>query len=301
VNSLKKRGLRLKRLTISLQRKTLLIFVFLLPVQTKRTKGRFTDRQREILLFAWNRGYLCDNTNYGSLSVITALTRKQISNWARARIHNSGKEHLPQKNDAPLETIFKELRENFPSWQPNLITEHSLEGARQYFRQEDEQNIQGRTTALRTMFPAPDLYSSSFAGDLLFSGSNVIPQTIENVVRFELCSRNMRKSFEQCTPKIEINPYVLQIALKGINLLSDQKIESLSVLSGFSIHNIREYLINKGWRAIPTARGLQYMRSSSAAGSSNRFVSLINEETPCPCMNSRAEDDKSKVFNLEIS
>jgi len=75
----------------------------------KRSKARFLPEQRKTLFLAWERGFLCDNKNYGSLSEITGLTRKQISNWARTQINKCNEADHPQKNCAPLRTIFREL------------------------------------------------------------------------------------------------------------------------------------------------------------------------------------------------
>jgi len=75
------------------------------------TKVRFTSQQRKVLIIAWEKGFLCDRKNYAEMSEITGLTRKQISNWARARVNRSRKGNLPQKNNAPLSTIFKQLAE----------------------------------------------------------------------------------------------------------------------------------------------------------------------------------------------
>jgi len=78
-------------------------------LKRKRSKARFSPEERKTLFLAWERGFLCDNKNYRLLSEITGLTRKQISNWARTQIKKCNKADLPQKNFAPLRTIFKEL------------------------------------------------------------------------------------------------------------------------------------------------------------------------------------------------
>jgi len=75
----------------------------------KRSKARFLPEQRKTLFLAWERGFLRDHKNYRLLSEITGLTRKQISNWARTQINKSKEGDLPQKNIAPLKSIFKEL------------------------------------------------------------------------------------------------------------------------------------------------------------------------------------------------
>jgi len=75
----------------------------------KMSKARFLPEQRKSLFLAWERGFLCDHKHYGQLSEITGLTRKQISNWARTQINKSEVAAIPQKNVAPLCTIFKEL------------------------------------------------------------------------------------------------------------------------------------------------------------------------------------------------
>ena len=73
------------------------------------TKARFTQQQKNVLFLAFEKGFLCDNKNYTSLSEITGLTKKQISNWSRSQIRKRKEEELPKKNFSSLTTIFKEL------------------------------------------------------------------------------------------------------------------------------------------------------------------------------------------------
>jgi len=49
-------------------------------INRKKARMRFTENQRKVLSLSWERGYLCDNEHYGSISEVTGLTRKQISN-----------------------------------------------------------------------------------------------------------------------------------------------------------------------------------------------------------------------------
>lgn len=64
----------------------------------------FTTEQRETLDIAWERGYLSTKEHYGLLARITGLTRKQISNFARAQIRKAGSAPLPSVEKKPNES-----------------------------------------------------------------------------------------------------------------------------------------------------------------------------------------------------
>jgi len=70
---------------------------------------RYPEKQRELLLKAWNRGYLSDTKSYGMVSEVTGLSRKQVSNWARYQIKKLGNKPRPRKSNIPLSSIFKNL------------------------------------------------------------------------------------------------------------------------------------------------------------------------------------------------
>jgi len=82
------------------------------PEKRRRTNVKnsgFTAQQRKVLYYAFENGYLSNNTHYGPLSEITGLTRKQISNWARKKIKKSAKVEQPKESPLPLDIISEQL------------------------------------------------------------------------------------------------------------------------------------------------------------------------------------------------
>jgi len=54
--------------------------------------GKFTDSVRKFLAIAWTWGLLPGKENYSLIQDFTNLSRKQISNWSRARLKNAEKQ-----------------------------------------------------------------------------------------------------------------------------------------------------------------------------------------------------------------
>ena len=272
-------------------------------LKRKRSKVRFTEHQRNILFFAQENGFLRNNQNYGSISAKTGLSRKQISNWARTRIHSTKKHQLPQKNPVPFETIFQTLPKNFCSYPPNITTDHNLEVAKEHF----SQNI-APSKFLPILSPRTDyrkMDSSAWletAGTLLMCGSNVAHQPMQSLPPFELCSRNVKRDFEQFRPKIDLKMIkpVLTVALQGINELSDQKVESLAYLTGSNPNDIRDYLLDQGWRIVAAGRGLRYLQAPSSECSSSGLVHSTDEKTTSPSKNSYSENDNANLSSISI-
>jgi len=72
----------------------------------------FTERQRLVLSIAWKHGHISDSKNYGTISEVTGLTRKQVSNWARNQMHKVGENEIPMKSSGDLLSIYWELPDN---------------------------------------------------------------------------------------------------------------------------------------------------------------------------------------------
>jgi len=263
------------------------------------TKARFTLQQRRVLVLAWNKGFLCDHKNYKALSEITGLTRKQISNWARTRITKSHKLNLPKKNFAPLSTIFYELigglNENSASTSP--LVKHEP----RHFKQELQylqgipshcdlsppisslqyQSLQIATTlptdskCAIAHLPAPILSScsrnhvltcSSSLSSVQFSNGTAFPQP-KNSYEFTHEHSRIKSEQGESTSGIFISPvnqWIIQNALKSTNVVDDQKVEVLAILTCASYNEIIHYLLQHGWTPSPAPhQGIHYVRYES--------------------------------------
>jgi len=86
------------------------------------TNNHSASKRRKVLLKAWERGCLSDKKYYASISEITGLSRKQISNYARSKIKKHGKIAQPKKSPETLRTIFKELSQCMREDSTNVAT-----------------------------------------------------------------------------------------------------------------------------------------------------------------------------------
>jgi len=77
--------------------------------RTRTKKPGYSFQQRKVLCVAFKEGYLSNSNHHGPLSLITGLSGKQISNWARKRIEKCAKHEVPKENSAPLSAIFEHL------------------------------------------------------------------------------------------------------------------------------------------------------------------------------------------------
>jgi len=269
-------------------------------LDTTRTKARFSSQQRKVLLTAWNKGFLRDHKNYGALSEIAGLSRKQISNWATAKIKRSSVEDLPQKNLAPLSTIFKELIEGMQdgcmSNPPTSVMNRSL------------QNIKQESQLLKGMSPPGELLPSSISSHQhslhsvaasLPSYSCLTPDLTQPIVsdcvqnHTLMCSSSMKSELSsdisfippsaccqeftvpdetnQRSSKLSkssstslispVNEWIIQNTLKNIDEVDDEKLEVLAILSDTSYNDISQYLLQHGWNPIPAATGIRYVRT----------------------------------------
>jgi len=275
------------------------------PKRRKKLRIRFTEDQRKVLSLSWERGFLCDNQHYGSISQITGLTRKQISNWARARMNKCGKDCLPSKNPAPIKSIFKDMWECIGSC-PWSVIPQCVPKESQFSMHAAESIKQNIPLSLSSCYQQSSTFNTTrFADDRCLPDRCLPPKCMPiNCVRadetklndngqprsvvkpefekrsgpFELCSRNRRGAFEQFRPMIDlpINQCVLQVALEGINVLSDAKVDNIATLTGFGNHELRYWLISHGWRAAPEEQGIRYERIISNNRSSNSVFQSLN-------------------------
>jgi len=202
----------------------------------------FSDEQRAILKAAWDKGFLCDPTNYGSLSRVTGLNRKQISNWARAQIRNAGNNPLPVKTDAPLGSIFKSL----PDRELLGIALHPFSTVPQTNNIGSDQKL------------LPPLQWSS-------------PQI--NQIYYPLQTKNLPSAdFSSLTampfvePEIHITPakqWILTNALSGSDEITEHMIGILSLLTCIPHRAITTYILQNGWRTKATVLGMRYYREQT--------------------------------------
>jgi len=266
-------------------------------LDTTRTKGRFSSQQRKVLVTAWNKGFLCDHKNYRALSEITGLTRKQISNWARTKINKSRNEDLPQKNCAPLSTIFKELIEGLQDFMSNPPT--LMNRSPKNIKHEPEL-LKGISSPLELplssisshQYPlhpvgvsfantscfTPDL-KSPIVSDCVQNYTPTCPSSMKNVqlsndvffpptdslqeftIPDETNQRSSELSRNSSALLISpVNEWIIQNALKQIDEVDDQKVEVLAILTSSSDDNIIQYLLQHGWSPRHAATGIRYVQ-----------------------------------------
>jgi len=274
----------------------------------KWKKARFTSQQRRVLVIAWNKGFLCDHKNYKALSEITGLTRKQISNWARTKINKSHKQDLPQKNFAPLSTIFWELTKDMEANSAN--TSPLMKHEPKHFKHEpkhfkhEPQYFQGISSpwelpppisrhqypslpivtkpenkCAMSHLPAPivspctENHTLTYPSSLMsvqFSNGTVFPPPNNSCCK----PRHCKPEKGQSTSGIFISPvnqWIIQNALKNINEVDDQKVEVLSILTCSSYNEIIHYLLEHGWNPNPAPFGILYVRCQSTKVLSYNF------------------------------
>lgn len=265
----------------------------------KWTKARFTSQQRRVLVTAWNKGFLCDHKNYKALSEITGLTRKQISNWARTKINKSLKQDLPQKNFAPLSTIFWELtegmNENSASTSPLMKDEpHHFKHEPQYFPgilspwelpppiashhypslpiattlSTDNKCIMPHLTE-PIVSPSVENHTLTYPSSLTsiqFSNGTAFQQSSDGCCESTNETNSIKPEQGESKSGIFISPvnqWIIQNALKSISVVDDQKVEVLAILTCSSYNDIINYLLEHGWNPNPAAHGIRYIRCES--------------------------------------
>jgi len=255
----------------------------------------FTAQQRKVLITAWERGFLCDHKNYVNLSEITGLTRKQISNWARAKI-NKNQGNLPPKNSAPLSTIFTELSLSLEERDPHQ--DEKVEHVEVASEWQKHQRVKKETELMPLLTPLelPLLP----ARPIPLAMSSIEPKESDHIVHppgvdqkltlSNLPSREYGAS-DSVAPHFSYDPHrlnvkgfpsgnmvpntalflrdiqnwILQRALKGVNEVDDKRVEALSLVVCIADFEIIFYLLNHGWYPRPANKGMRYVRIRSTA------------------------------------
>jgi len=268
----------------------------LLPVMKKKARKMFTKTQRNVLKIFWERGFLCDNKHYGSISEITGLTRKQISGWASRSKKKCGDDYLPRKNPAPIATIFKDLSECIRSWSmsanPNHIPQafqvpSSTAGAIERdigvsswnsCPQRYQQNLSLLNKFSNSRFlppwfipmngprtdnqkPSNNSQSRCYFA-VKYNPQNVAPETPISFEPQKICIRNRNNAVELLGSKtyVPINQFKLSEALQGVNALSDANADFLARVTGMEQDKVRWWLLSHGWIPAPAKHGIQYKR-----------------------------------------
>jgi hypothetical protein len=253
---------------------------------------RHTKRQRELLYKAWNFGYLSDPTNYGVISEVTGLSRKQVSNWARYQIKKLGDKPRPEKSSTPITSIFKDLPRSvemphscaqttpspardkklkFPSNIPSLQKQMKQESMKYllapaqnmcpplgYPLQEPKLPIRPVKfeDAIRNSLPSavPLKQNPAFTDTLKDWGCN--PGLPGNDFRHTLLILNSISN--RLSP---INEWCLLNAIKKFHNIDDAELEDLEKVTSTRSVDIVNYLLNNGWQAKPAVRGIRYVRT----------------------------------------
>lgn len=256
-----------------------------------RTRSRFTAQQRKVLRTAWDRGFLLDHKNYANLSEITGLSRKQISNWARTKINKCGAGCLPQKNTAPISTIFTELYLSLD--EVGYSVQHHNP---KYLKVEPVQYKQKHEYTPREIWSTSQVASQELPlfptrNPIKFEKSEqVVPPFPPTVVPKAppLVNGN---SAGYCVPSLSYNPelytiagvpqcnmapdtpisinqikdWILQHALTGVNEVDDSRVEALSFMVCIAHDEIICYLLRHGWYPTPANKGMKYVRIGSTS------------------------------------
>jgi len=243
----------------------------------------FTDAQRNILTMAWKKGYLSDTKNYGLISKITRLSRKQISNWARTQIRKLEDEGapLPRRcgtNDAPGQ--FTQDCKNFLeiAWNYGLLPGVENYGLIQDFTNLSRKQIsnwsrarvrQAELESSMKLRAAPLLYPTATQG---FSGAGYSLAALQQASALAAAqaaqaavpqlppapqtrpltpvptNASLKPRAQQTAPHVK--SWILDNALLGIQDMTPKKIKSLSALVGLSEQAVKDYLGSKGWKAV---------------------------------------------------
>jgi len=260
-----------------------------IPEPAKRRKGeprrthlRFNAKQRKVLFLSWERGFLCDNENYGTLSEITGLTRKQISNWARNKI-NKFKDRPPAKNSEPISTVYKELtnimkiptqpassrpRETMRAQLEKEVISSGLPFSMQDFQNTSQLNISEDFNRI----PSPQMIFAPQAGQLepkiptwmTFAGAYedlCVTGPTESIRHYEITDILLgdldKKSQLPGSPKINS---VLEVAFKGIYEVGDEMVDALEKQTGINYVDIIHYLLQNNWEVLTSTIGIRYKR-----------------------------------------
>jgi len=240
----------------------------------RKTNIPYTSEQREVLSKAWTRGFLSDSKHYGSLSKITGLTRKQISNWARLKINRGDTKCSPRMNVC-VNSFFKQLsdiiqkdKRIIPSdelkkgSQILKINSQNLEHTRLYLRCNDVSNDPTVSTHLNN-----DCIVNT-PKSLVFTGTHQLPK--RDYQRRRWSSDKVISSKLSDFWMSPIKEWILRNTLKGTYEIHDRQLEDLASLTSSSRSEVTLYLLHQGWRMLPANSGIRYVRTEQKIFSETR-------------------------------
>jgi len=249
---------------------------------------RHTKKQRELLYKAWNRGYLSDSKNYGAISELTGLSRKQVSNWARYQIKKLGNNLGPKRSKTPHRSTFKDLpkvkeQNSYSSIQsippPGQMSNFPLNILSQQkpVKQETAAFLSAVAQGMSSLpgFPAqeptnpmrPIPFEETVRSWLpmepqLAAHSNfgyTQPSRCSHLVANHGDPRLLPSTIpNRLSP---INQWALLNAIKNLQELDDAGVEELERLTSTRSIDISCYLLSHGWKAKPNVRGILYIRT----------------------------------------
>jgi hypothetical protein len=221
---------------------------------------KHTQKQRELLYKAWNSGYLSDPTNYGFISEVTGLSRKQVSNWARYQIKRLGDKPRPEKSSTPITSIFRSQEK--------------------WMKQESVKSLsavaQNKCPPLGYQLQEPKLPISPFKAE--DTVRNLLPSKplLNKNPAFRWTSKDWGRNsghpgnnsrhtlliLNSISKRLSpIEEWCLLNAIKKVHDIDDAELEDLEKVTSTRSIDIVNYLLHNGWYAKPAVRGIRYVRT----------------------------------------
>jgi hypothetical protein len=253
---------------------------------------RHTERQRELLYKAWNFGYLSDPTNYGVISEVTGLSRKQVSNWARYQIKKLGDKPRPEKSSTPIASVFKDLprREEMPHPCAQTTSSPARDKMLQFPLNIPSQQKQMQQEWVKRLSEVAQNICPPLGYPLQEPKLSIRPVEFEDTVCNSLpCTLllNQYPAFNWTSHDWGCNPghpgnslrhttlnlystsnrlspiqeWCLLNAIKTVNGIDDAELEDLEKVTNIKSKDIVDYLLNNGWNMKPAVRGIRYVRT----------------------------------------
>jgi len=241
---------------------------------------RHTKEQRELLYKAWNNGELNDCTNYGKISQLTGLSRKQVSNWARYQMKKHCAKHRPSKAETNDRSI---IRISVPRFGCSEFCPSKTAPVPQSV-QEDSMNISPHNIKPLVMASNPSFYhcmpplasirqpTNTFTGipsdnysallpritsanGKLMSHNGTLPRGSHNMVCSDVKGQPMSLSTLR---DLYLKNWFILNAMQGISEVDAAMVRYLEMQTGISSSDIVFYLLRNGWKLIPMGQGVNY-------------------------------------------
>jgi len=233
----------------------------------RKTNIPYTSEQREVLSKAWTRGFLSDSKHYGSLSKITGLTRKQISNWARLKINRGDKKGITRINVC-ANSFFKQLsdvmqKDTIIVPADELKKESQNQKIKSQHLEETSSSLRYSDVANGSTLSAPPNNDCilNIPESLVFTGAYKPTRDEYQIESRQWSNEKVISSKLSDFLMSPIKEWVLRNALKGINEVHDRQLEDLALLTSNSRSEVTLYLLHQGWKMFPANIGIRYVRT----------------------------------------